>query len=62
MLVSVALAVVAPLLWLSVAYSLEDGMVVIERSATLLLHHGTPYLAGAQPLLPISRTTPTCRS
>ena len=47
-LVSVALAVVAPLLWLSVAYPLEDGMVVIERSATLLLHHGTPYLAGAQ--------------
>jgi hypothetical protein len=47
-LVSVALAVVAPLLWLSVAYRLEDGMFVIERSAALLLHHGTPYLAGAQ--------------
>jgi len=47
-LVSVALAVVAPLLWLSVAYPLEDGMVVIERAAALLLHHGTPYLAGAQ--------------
>ena len=47
-LVSVALAVVAPLLWLSDAYPLEDGMAVIERSAALLLHHGTPYLAGAQ--------------
>jgi hypothetical protein len=47
-LVSVALAVVAPLLWVSVAYPLEDGMFVIERSAALLLHHGTPYLAGAQ--------------
>ena len=47
-LVSVALAVVAPLLWLSVAYPLEDGMHVIERSATLLLHHGTPYLGGGQ--------------
>jgi len=47
-LVSVALAVVAPLLWLSVAYPLEDGMHVIERSAALLLHHGTPYLAGTQ--------------
>ncbi|HYB48441.1 MAG TPA: hypothetical protein VED20_13995, partial [Streptosporangiaceae bacterium] len=47
-LVSVALAVVAPLLWLSVAYPLEDGMHVIERSATLLLHRGTPYLAGGQ--------------
>lgn len=47
-LVSVALAVLAPLLWLSVAYPLEDGMTVIERSASLLLHHGSPYLAGDQ--------------
>jgi hypothetical protein len=47
-LVSVALAVVAPLLWLSVAYPLEDGMAVINRSAALLLHHGTPYLSSAQ--------------
>jgi hypothetical protein len=47
-LVSVALAVLAPLLWLSVAYSLETGMWVIDRSATLLLHHGSPYLSAAQ--------------
>jgi hypothetical protein len=47
-LVSVALAVLAPLLWLSVAFKLEDGMMVIERSASLLLHHGTPYLTAAQ--------------
>ncbi len=47
-LVSVALAVLAPLLWLSVAYPLEDGMAVIDRSATLLLHHGSPYLPAAQ--------------
>jgi hypothetical protein len=47
-LVSVALAVVAPLLWLSTAYPLEAGMVVIDRSATLLLHHGSPYLSSAQ--------------
>ena len=47
-LVSVALAVLAPLLWLSVAYPLETGMVVIDRSATLLLHHGSPYLSAAQ--------------
>src|SRR5580700_11007914 len=47
-LVSVALAVLAPLLWLSVAYRLEDGMVVIERSASLLLHHGSPYMSAAQ--------------
>jgi hypothetical protein len=47
-LVSVALAVLAPLLWLSVAYPLEDGMKVIDRAASLLLHHGTPYLAADQ--------------
>ena len=47
-LLSVALAVVAPLLWLSVAFRLEDGMMVIERSASLLLHHGSPYLTATQ--------------
>ena len=47
-LVSVALAVLAPLLWLSVAYPLEDGMRVIDRSAALLLHHGSPYLTAGQ--------------
>jgi hypothetical protein len=47
-LVSVALAVLAPLLWLSVAYPLETGMFVIDRSATMLLHHGTPYLYASQ--------------
>ena len=46
--VSVALAVLAPLLWLSVAYRLEDGMMVIDRSATLLLDHGLPYLTATQ--------------
>ena len=46
--VSVALAVVAPLLWLSVAYPLEDGMEVIDRAAALLLHHGSPYLPASQ--------------
>ena len=48
LLVSVALAVLAPLLWLSVAYPLEDGMFVIDRSAALLLHHGSPYLSATQ--------------
>jgi hypothetical protein len=47
-LVSVAVAVLAPLLWLSVSYPLETGMVVIDRSAMLLLHHGSPYLPSAQ--------------
>ena len=46
--VSVALAVLAPLLWLSVAYPLEDGMMVIDRAASLLLHHGSPYLPASQ--------------
>ena len=47
-LVAVAVAVLAPLLWLSVAYPLEAGMFVIDRSATLLIHHGSPYLPAAQ--------------
>jgi hypothetical protein len=47
-LVAVAVAVLAPLLWLSVAYPLEAGMFVIDRSATLLIHHGSPYLPSAQ--------------
>jgi hypothetical protein len=47
-LVSAALAVIGPLLWLSTAYGLETGMMVIDRSATLLLHHGSPYLPAAQ--------------
>jgi len=47
-LVAVAVAVLAPLLWLSVAYPLETGMFVIDRSATLLIHHGSPYLPSAQ--------------
>ena len=38
----------APLLWLSVAYPLEDGMNVIDRAASLLLHHGSPYLPASQ--------------
>jgi phosphatidylinositol alpha-1,6-mannosyltransferase len=47
-LVSVAVAVLAPLLWLSFAYPLETGMAVIDRSAMLLVHHGSPYLTSAQ--------------
>jgi hypothetical protein len=44
----VTLAVLAPLLWISVAFPLEDGMMVIQRSASLLLHHGSPYMTAAQ--------------
>jgi hypothetical protein len=46
--------VLAPLLWLSVAYPLEDGMRVIDRAATLLLHHGSPYLSATQVTLWLS--------
>jgi len=47
-LVSLALALVAPLLWNSLAFKLEDGIVVINRSAELLVHHGSPYLPADQ--------------
>jgi hypothetical protein len=46
--VSLALVLVAPLIWNSVAFALEDGIVVIHRSADLLLHHGSPYLPKQQ--------------
>ena len=48
LIVSVLLALVAPLLWNSVAFPLEDGMNVINRSAELLVHHGSPYLPADQ--------------
>jgi hypothetical protein len=44
LVVSLALAVIAPLIWISVAFPLETGMWVIDRSAELLVHHGSPYL------------------
>jgi len=43
-----ALVLVAPLIWNTVAFGLEDGIVVIDRSADLLLHHGSPYLPKQQ--------------
>jgi hypothetical protein len=42
--ISLALTLVVPLIWISVAFPLEDGMNVINRSADLLIHHGSPYL------------------
>lgn len=48
LIVSVLLALVAPLLWNSVAFPLEDGINVINRSAELLVHHGSPYLPADQ--------------
>ncbi len=43
-MVSVALALAVPLAWLPARGPLTDGMVVIGRSAQLLLGHGLPYL------------------
>jgi hypothetical protein len=42
--VSLVLALVAPLIWISLAFPLETGMWVIDRSAEMLVHHGSPYL------------------
>jgi hypothetical protein len=44
LLVSVALALVGPLTWLSVKGPLTAGMIVVGRSAELLIGHGLPYL------------------
>lgn len=41
---ALVLALVAPLIWNSVEFRLEDGMVVIDRGASLLTRHGSPYL------------------
>ena len=48
LLVPVAAALVAPLIWLSTAHPLAAGMAVIVRSAALLLQHGSPYLPPQQ--------------
>ena len=45
---ALALALVAPLIWNSLEFRLEDGMVVIDRGADLLVHHGSPYLPSDQ--------------
>jgi hypothetical protein len=44
LLVLAALALVAPLTWLSVKGPLTAGMIVVGRSAELLIGHGLPYL------------------
>jgi hypothetical protein len=62
---ALTLALVAPLIWNSLQFRLEDGMVVIDRGASLLLHHGSPYLPDDQlrtylsynPYLPVMMVT-----
>jgi hypothetical protein len=46
--VSLGLALIAPALQITLSFPAEDGMVVINRSAELLLHHGSPYLPSSQ--------------
>jgi hypothetical protein len=45
---SLAGALAAPLTWLAVRAPATPDVVVVTRSAALLLHHGTPYLPAAQ--------------
>ena len=48
LLTAVAAAVAVPLAWLLASGSLAAGMTVIERSAVLVLRHGSPYLPPEQ--------------
>src|SRR6516225_59227 len=48
LLVSLAGALAAPLTWLAIRVAPTPEVQVISQSATLLLHHGTPYLAPGQ--------------
>jgi hypothetical protein len=48
LLTAVAAAVAVPLAWLLASGSLAAGMAVIDRSAVLLLRHGSPYLPPQQ--------------
>jgi hypothetical protein len=41
-------ALAAPLTWLAVRAPATPDVLVVTRSAVLLLHHGTPYLPAAQ--------------
>jgi hypothetical protein len=45
---SLAGALAAPVTWLAVRAPATPDVVVVTRSAALLLHHGTPYLPAAQ--------------
>jgi len=48
LLVALAGALAAPLTWLAIRVAPTPEVQVISQSATLLLHHGTPYLAPGQ--------------
>jgi len=48
LLVGVSGAVVAPAIWLAIRWPGGGETAVVARAASLLLHHGSPYLASGQ--------------
>jgi hypothetical protein len=48
LLVAFGFAMVAPAIWLAVRDPATADVIVVSRSAVLLLHHGSPYLAVSQ--------------
>jgi hypothetical protein len=47
-LIGVSGAVVAPAIWLAIRWPGAGETAVVARAASLLLHHGSPYLASGQ--------------
>jgi hypothetical protein len=48
LLIGVSGAVVAPAIWLAIRWPGAGETAVVARAASLLLHHGSPYLASGQ--------------
>ena len=48
LLIGVCAAVVAPTIWLSTGFQPGEEPIVVARAASLLLHHGSPYLSSGQ--------------
>jgi hypothetical protein len=48
LLIGVSGAVVAPAIWLAIRWPGGGETAVVARAASLLLHHGSPYLASGQ--------------
>lgn len=46
--VALAGALAGPVAWMALREAATPDTIVVSRAATLLLHHGTPYLGGAQ--------------
>jgi hypothetical protein len=48
LLVALACALTAPMLWLAIRAPATADVSVVAKSAVLLLHHGSPYLSASQ--------------